>query len=65
VDLVHVIAHQQIKYETLISQILESTLLWISNIYIYIYIYIYILPMIDGVLSVGETDLLLIMISGP
>jgi hypothetical protein len=59
VDLVHVIAHQQIKYETLISQILESTLLWISNIYIYI------LPMIDGVLSVGETDLLLIMISGP
>jgi hypothetical protein len=63
VDLVHVIAHQQIKYETLISQILESTLLWISNIYIYIYIYI--LPMIDGVLSVGETDLLLIMISGP
>jgi hypothetical protein len=56
VDLVHVIAHQQIKYETLISQILESTLLWI---------YIYILPMIDGVLSVGETDLLLIMISGP
>jgi hypothetical protein len=57
VDLVHVIAHQQIKYETLISQILESTLLWISNIYI--------LPMIDGVLSVGETDLLLIMISGP
>lgn len=60
-DLVHVIAHQQIKYETLISQILESTLLWISNIYIYIYI----LPMIDGVLSVGETDLLLIMISGP
>lgn len=59
-DLVHLIAHQQIKYETLISQILESTLLWISNIYIYVYL----LPMVDGVLSVGETDLLLIMITG-